>query len=83
MARSGGNGVIGVALVMVSGCVPKYGRAFDNSSVDFNRQSLHRFLTPGEQETVADAVVTIMEATGAPCVREVVASLEAEIRRGR
>lgn len=55
--------------VLLLGCTPKLGRAFDNSSVDFNGQNLHRFRTPGDPETVADAVVTIMEASGASLVK--------------
>jgi len=60
--------LVGVA-VLLAGCTPVLGRAFTNSSADFNRAAMHRIKTPGELETVADAVVSIMESSGATLVR--------------
>jgi hypothetical protein len=55
------------AVVWASGCV--FGRSFQNSSADHNNGRLHMFQTPGELETVADAVVSIMESSGATLVK--------------
>ncbi|MEW5742748.1 MAG: hypothetical protein AB1938_27780 [Myxococcota bacterium] len=51
-----------------AGCVA-HGRPFTNSSVDFNGGRFHRLQTPGELETVADAVVAIMEESNATLVK--------------
>ncbi len=70
MARSWAMVRFGVLFVLLGmACTPKHGRAFDNSSVDFNGNNIHRFRTPGDHETVVDAVVTIMEASGASLVK--------------
>jgi hypothetical protein len=58
-----------VLAVVLSGCASTKGRPFDNCSADFNEGRLHRLQTPGDLESVADAVVTIMESSGASLVR--------------
>ncbi|MCC6336424.1 MAG: hypothetical protein IT380_20860 [Myxococcales bacterium] len=54
--------------LLVAACVT-HGRPFNNSSVDFNGGRFHRLQTPGELETVADAVVAIMEESNASLVK--------------
>lgn len=69
------NLVVGLLLLCLSaGCVPVLGRAFENSSADYNEGELHELVTAGDLETVADAVVAIMESSGATFVQRKVSS---------
>lgn len=56
--------ILAVLSALGVACAPfRQGRAFDNSSADFNEGRPHELTTRGELETVADAVVTIMESS--------------------
>ena len=61
--------LVAAGALLSSGCVPVLGRAFENSSADYNDGDMHEMRTPGEMETVADAVVSVMESSGATFVQ--------------
>ena len=56
-------------LVLLCGCETVRGRPFTNSSVDFNDGRRHGLRTPGNVETVAEAVVSVMEDSGTRLVK--------------
>ena len=62
--------IASLSLLVMTACAPELrGRPFDNSSIDFNDANLQRLRTPGELETVADAVASVMESSHASLVK--------------